>query len=155
MNYTRQLSPLYSSGGRSSTSREKSYSRLNLKSREDPHIKQRLDNLMQSAKTYKTKACGVMRNPAASASGMDNTRVVIERKRAGTGLPLSPRSPPTVSGGHNSRERQTSYTRLKQTYMNNTNSRTAQLPMQTTSRKRLTSLRASTATINNSTLSKP
>lgn len=46
----------------------------------------RLENLMQSAKTYKTKACGVIRNPVASASGLDNTRVIIERKTV-----LSPR----------------------------------------------------------------
>lgn len=49
---------------------------------------------MKSAKTYKTKACGVMRNPSASASGMDNTRVIIEKKIKKTPLPLSPKSPP-------------------------------------------------------------
>lgn len=34
---------------------------------------------MQSAKTYKTKSCGVVRNPKASASGFDNSRVIIEK----------------------------------------------------------------------------
>lgn len=85
---SRQLSsPLYSSTGGRSGSREKSYSRINLKSREDPKIKQRLDNLMKSAKTYKTKACGVMRNPSASASGLDNTRVIIEQRASKKAAP--------------------------------------------------------------------
>ncbi|TNV80053.1 hypothetical protein FGO68_gene2572 [Halteria grandinella] len=75
-----------------------------------------------------------MRNPSASASGMDNTRVIIERKRQPHALPLSPRSPPTVSGTRNP-----SYTRLKQTYIGTTSN--------LSSTKRLTSLRSSTGTL--------
>ena len=57
-----------------SNSREKSYSRLNLKTREDPQLKARLDNLMKSASTYKTKACGTTRQTSAGKS-----RIVIEQ----------------------------------------------------------------------------
>jgi len=76
-------SGIYGSGGRNdssyrrslgrSNSREKSYSKLNLRSREDPAIKQRLENLMKSASTYKTKACGT------TTSMRNNQRVIIER----------------------------------------------------------------------------
>lgn len=81
------------SSGRSN-SREKSYSRLNLKTREDPQLKARLDNLMKSASTYKTKACGTTRQTSAGKS-----RIVIEQQRQkSNGRKLnqtlsSPRSP--------------------------------------------------------------
>lgn len=77
---------IYGSGGRNSStgggrscrsgSREKSYSRLNLKSREDPLLKKRLEGLMKCASTYKTKAAGAVR-----VNG-DGTRVVIESASA-------------------------------------------------------------------------
>ena len=89
-NHTSARSTIYGSGdrkpslpkttvlsGRRSTSREKSYSRLNLRAREDPQLKARLDNLMKSASTYKTKACGTTRQGSASAG---KSRIVIERK---------------------------------------------------------------------------
>jgi hypothetical protein len=75
-NHTSARSTIYGSGERKpsagrvktsamisgrSNSREKSYSRLNLKTREDPQLKARLDNLMKSASVYKTKACGTTR----------------------------------------------------------------------------------------------
>ena len=76
---------IFGSGGRNSStggggarsyrsgSREKSYSRLNLKSREDPLLKQRLEGLMRCTSTYKTKAAGSVRVKG------DGTRVVIEK----------------------------------------------------------------------------
>ena len=93
-NHTSARSTIYGSGERKSSigrakpstaalisgrsnSREKSYSRVNLRTRDDPQLKARLDNLMKSASTYKTKACGTTRRHTPSAS-----RIVIEKKRA-------------------------------------------------------------------------
>ena len=149
--YTQQSrASTYGSANYRSGSREKSYSRLNLKSREDPKIKQRLVNLMESAQTYKTKACGVQRNPMASASGMDNTRVIIERRRKSYGgykppqkIAMSPKSP---TMGYLSRERSSSYTRnINIQPMALSTRRSNEL---STSRKKITNLRSNTAAMN-------